>query len=354
MDDEETAHILSMAAVLGKHHRLLKQWRGYSVNDICVQFNHGLYLSACDLWLDPHVPRERVVVSHAHADHIEAHGHLIATSATARILRYRVPHFDGALTPLAYGESLDFSGPSPARVTLYPAGHCLGSAQVLIETAGTRICYTGDMKLRPNVAAESAVIVPCDVLIIECTFGEPRYIFPPDAETMAALRAAIESAYAEGEAPVVLGYALGKAQEALHLLTGWGYPVMCHGAVHAIARIYEECGVRFPGPYMRYVRGQVADNVLLCPPSVRKHAMLRALAPVCTILLTGWALHPGARNIYKDVGRVLPLSDHAGYDDLLRYVEESGARHIYTVHGGTKFAADLRARGYDAHFLAGM
>ena len=78
------------------------------------------------------------------------------------------------------------------------------------------------------------------------------------------------------------------------------------------------------------------------------------LLPVHTILLTGWALHPGAFNIYKDVGRVLPLSDHAGFDDLIRYVEESGARRVYTVHGGTKFATILRERGIDAHFLAGM
>jgi Cft2 family RNA processing exonuclease len=324
------------------------------MSDVEVVFNDGLHLPALDLWLDAHLPQARAVVSHGHADHIEAHGHVIATPETARILRHRVQSFAGTITPLPYGETLDLPGPLPARLTLYPAGHCLGAAQALIEVGATRVCYTGDMKLRPNVAAETGVVVPCDVLIIECTFGEPRYVFPPDAETYAALRAEIEAAYAEGEVPVVLGYALGKAQEALHLLTGWGYPVMCHGAVNNICRIYEECGVRFPGPYTRYVRGQVADNVLLCPPSVRKQAMLRALMPVRTILLTGWALHPGAGNIYRDIGRVLPLSDHAGYDDLLRYVEESGARTIYTVHGGTKFATDLRARGHDAHFLAGM
>jgi len=324
------------------------------MNEREVLFDEGIYLPALDLWLDARRPQMRAVVSHGHADHIESHGHIIATPETARILQHRVQSFAGTVTPLSYGESLDLPGPTPARLTLYPAGHCLGSAQTLIEIRDTRICYTGDMKLRPNVAAETGVIVPCDVLIIECTFGEPRYLFPPDAETYTALQTEIEAAYATGEVPVVLGYALGKAQEALYMLTDWGYPVMCHGAVNNICQIYEQCGVRFPGPYTRYVRGAVADNVLLCPPSVRKHVMLRALDPVRTILLTGWALHPGARNIYKDVSRVLPLSDHAGYDDLLRYVAESGAKTIYTVHGGTTFATDLRARGYDAHFLAGM
>ncbi|MGI8856256.1 MAG: MBL fold metallo-hydrolase [Thermomicrobiales bacterium] len=324
------------------------------MSDIEIVFDEGLHLPALDLWLDAHLPRARAFVSHGHADHIEAHGHIIATPETVRILRHRLQDSEGEVTVLPYGESVDLPGETPAQLTLYPAGHCLGSAQALIEAGDTRICYTGDMKLRPNVAAENGVIVPCDVLIMECTFGEPRYVFPPDATIHAALQAEIEAAYAEGEAPVVLGYALGKAQEALHLLTGWGYPVMCHGAVDTLCRIYEECGVSFPGPYVRYERGKVADNVLLCPPSVRKHAMLRAIAPVRTILLTGWALHPGAFNIYKDVGRVLPLSDHAGFDDLIRYVEESGAQRVYTVHGGTKFATILRDRGIDAHFLAGM
>lgn len=324
------------------------------MSDVDVIFDDGVYLPALDLWLDARLPRARAFVSHGHADHIEAHGHIIATPETARILQHRVQAAEGTLSALPYGEPADLPGGAPAQLTLYPAGHCLGSAQALIEVGGTRICYTGDMKLRPNVAAENGVVVPCDVLIIECTFGEPRYIFPPDVAIHADLRREIEAAYAEGEVPVVLGYALGKAQEALYLLTGWGYPVMCHGAVDTICHIYEECGVRFPGPYVRYERGKVADNVLLCPPSVRKHAMLRAIAPVRTILLTGWALHPGAFNIYRDVGRVLPLSDHAGFDDLLRYVEESGARRVYTVHGGTKFAVTLRERGIDARFLAGM
>lgn len=326
-----------------------------ATDSVEIVYDEGLYLPALDLWCDAKTPRARCVVSHGHSDHIEAHGEIVATPETARILAHRLAAFTGTAHLLPYGEPLDLPGTAhtpPARVTLSPAGHCLGAAQTLVEVGGTRICYTGDFKLRPNVAAETAVVVPCDVLVMECTFGESRYAFPPDAEIHDSLRAEIEAAYAQGEVPVVLGYALGKGQEALHLLTGWGYPVMCHGSVHALAQLYEACGVAFPGPYTRYVRGQVADNVLLAPPSVRKHAMLRALDPVRTILLTGWALHPGAFNIYRDVSRVLPLSDHADYPDLLRTVAESGAKTVYTVHGGPKFAADLRNRGVDARVLA--
>src|SRR5947209_3000864 len=178
------------------------------MTDIEIVFNDGLHLPALDLWLDAHVPRARAFVSHSHADHIESQGHLIATSETARILRHRLQASAGEATIVPYSESIDLPGEVPARLTLYPGGHCLGSAQALIEVGDTRICYTGDMKLRPNVAAETAVIVPCDILIIECTFGEPRYVFPPDDEIQRGLCSEIEEAYAVGEVPVVLGYAL--------------------------------------------------------------------------------------------------------------------------------------------------
>lgn len=120
------------------------------MNNIQVIFNDGIYLPALDLWLDAHLPQARVIVSHAHADHIGAYRHVIATPETAHILRHRMQSCVGTITPLPYGEPLDLPGPVHAQLTLYPAGHCLGSAQALIEIGKTRICYTGDMKPAPQ------------------------------------------------------------------------------------------------------------------------------------------------------------------------------------------------------------
>jgi Cft2 family RNA processing exonuclease len=172
-----------------------------------------LYLPDLDLWLDADGPREHCVISHAHSDHIAEHRSIVATPETARIFQHR--RGEAQVTTQIYGERRDYGR---YALTFYPAGHCLGSAQILVEADGERLVYTGDIKLRPNVAAESAVIVPCDTLVMESTFGDPHYRFPPDVAIFDRLYAGIDRALSDDRVPVVLAYALGKSQEALELL----------------------------------------------------------------------------------------------------------------------------------------
>lgn len=250
---------------------------------------------------------------------------------------------------LAYGERRDYG---QFALTFFPAGHCLGSAQVLIEANGERLVYTGDIKLRPNVAAESAVIVPCDTLVMESTFGDPRYRFPPDVATFDRLYAAVDRALSDKRVPVVLAYALGKGQEALELLLRRGYRVTLHGSVWNVAEIYRELGVGFSGPYEKYDRERLRGRVLIAPPGCRKQAMITNIERRYLIMLTGWALHKSAPYMYKNVDLILPLSDHADFDDLVRLARESGAERIITMHGAPKFAATLRELGFNAEHLA--
>jgi Cft2 family RNA processing exonuclease len=308
----------------------------------------GLYLPGLDLWLDPHTPKPRAVISHAHSDHIGDHGAIIATPATARLTRHRRGATIDA-TMLEYGEALEAER---FRLTFYPAGHCLGSAQTLVEdkASGERLVYTGDYKLRPNPTAADAVIVPCDTLISESTFGHPRYLFPPDAVTEAELKRQVDAALAEGAVPVVLAYALGKGQEALALLLREGYRVSVHGAIRNIVDIYEEFGVGFGAGYEPYLRGQLAGKVLLAPPNIRKQPMLTNIAQRRVIYLSGWGMDKNAKWRFG-VDSVLPLSDHADWPDLLRLVAESGARRVFTLHGFPDLARHLRAQGLDATHL---
>jgi Cft2 family RNA processing exonuclease len=250
---------------------------------------------------------------------------------------------------IPYGERRDYGR---FGLTFFPAGHCLGSAQVLIEADGERLVYTGDFKLRPNVAAENAVIVPCDTLVMECTFGEPLYRFPPDEQTAARLYAAVDRALSDDRVPVVLAYALGKGQEALELLLQGGYRVTMHGSVWNVTELYRELGVKFSGEYERYHRDQLKGRVLIAPPSCRKQAMITNIERRYVIMLTGWAMHKSAPYMYKGVDLVLPLSDHADFDELVRLATESGAKRIITMHGLAKFAATLREMGLDAEHLA--
>ncbi len=315
-----------------------------------IEYREGLYLPDIDLWLDADGERERCVISHGHSDHTAHHKSIITTPETARIYSWRVDR-EGAtnIETLNYGERRDYGN---YALTLYPAGHCLGSAQVLIETERERVVYTGDYKLRPNVAAENASIIPCDTLVMESTFGDPHFRFPPQIVTAERLYAAVDRAFSDNRVPIVLAYALGKSQEALELLLRRNYRVTLHGAIWYMTEIYRELGVKFSGEYERYDRAKLDGRVLVTPPNCRKQAMVQNIPRRFTILLTGWAMHKSAPYMYKDVDLLLPLSDHADYDELVRTVKESGATRIITMHGAPKFAKLLREQGFNAEHLA--
>jgi Cft2 family RNA processing exonuclease len=312
-----------------------------------VEYNAGLYLPDLDLWLDAEEARQRSVISHGHADHIAEHASIISTPETARIFQHR--RGDARMETLSYGERRDYGR---FALTFYPAGHCLGSAQVLIEANGERLVYTGDIKLRPNVAAENAVIIPCDTLVMESTFGDPLYRFPPDVATFARLYAAIDRALSDQRVPVVLAYALGKGQEALEILLRRDYRVTLHGSVWNMSEIYREMGVRFSAPYEKYDREHLRGRVLIAPPGCRRQPMITNIERRYVVMLTGWALHKSAPYMYRGVDLILPFSDHADYDELVHLARASGARRIITMHGEPQFAARLRELGFNAEHLA--
>ncbi|HEU4596411.1 MAG TPA: hypothetical protein VFS10_14840, partial [Pyrinomonadaceae bacterium] len=304
-----------------------------------VEYRDGLYLPDLDLWLDADGPRERCVISHAHSDHIAEHRAIVATPETARIFRHRIG--DTEVETLNYGERRDYGR---YALTMYPAGHCLGSAQILVEAEGERLVYTGDIKLRPNVAARDAVVVPCDTLVMESTFGDPQYRFPPDVATADRLYAAMDRAFSDNRVPVVLAYALGKSQEALELLLRRGYRVSLHGSIWNVTEIYRELGVEFSGGYERYDRERLKGRVLMAPPGCRKQPMLLNIERRYLVMLTGWAMSKSAPYMYKGVDLVLPLSDHADFDQLLESIDRVDPEVVYCTHGPPSFVKHVRAR----------
>ena len=310
---------------------------------------HGLYFPAPDLHLDARSAPGTVFVSHAHSDHCSNAAHILCTPETAALHDARRGRRDARLLPLDTPAAV-----GDAEVTLRSAGHALGAAMIVARSAEGVAAYTGDYKLRGNPFTPPAAIPRCDTLVMECTFGEPRYVFPPDAELVARLVAFCREALDDGATPVVLAYALGKGQEALWHLTSHGFDVTLHGAIANMCALHEKLGYGFPGPgtWTRYVKGETAGRVLLTTPGTRKTAMVQKLPKKRVVHLTGWALHPGAWNIYKDCDLVLPLSDHADFTELVRTARESGARKVYTTHGPASFAGHLRSLGIDAEHLA--
>ena len=165
---------------------------------------------------------------------------------------------------LAFGEVRKFDDWS---ATLLPAGHVLGSAQLLYQDGQGTLLYTGDFKLRNGLSSEPAAIPQAETLIMETTYGLPRYQFPPTEETLGAIIKFCREALEEGETPVLFGYALGKAQEILAALQTANLPVMLHGAIARIAKVYEEFGVVFP-PYAQFEAKASRGHVIICPPAI--------------------------------------------------------------------------------------
>jgi DNA ligase-1 len=311
-----------------------------------VRYDRGVYLPQPDLWLDPREAKGFAFVSHAHSDHIAPHQEIVLSERTARLMQARMPGKRREHV-FAFGRRQALRG---MDVTLLPAGHIFGSAQILIEGDAGSLLYTGDFKLRPGRAAELAEWRQADTLIMETTFGLPRYRLPPTEQVVAQMVAFCREAIEDRAVPVLLGYSLGKAQEILGALEGAGLTPMLHDSVLAMTRIYEQFGHSFC-PYARYRANDVAGKVLICPPSAHRSRMLEQIPRKRVAVITGWAVDPGAIYRYQ-VDAAFPLSDHADYTDLLRYVELVQPKRVLTLHGfAAEFASDLRWRGVEAWAL---
>jgi len=313
---------------------------------IKVRYERGVYLPQQDFWLDPWDGKRFAFVSHAHSDHIAPHQEVIVSERTARLMRARLPG-SRIEHPLPFGERRSIRG---VDLMLLPAGHIFGSAQCLVFAGEQTLLYTGDLKLRPGGSAEQAEWRHADTLVMETTFGVPRYRFPPTKEVIDRMIAFCGETIDAGEVPVLLGYSLGKAQEILCALEGAGLTPMLHGSVFQMTRIYEQLGQSFC-KYVRYNRNDVAGKVLICPPSANRSPMLEKIPRKRVALISGWAVDPHAVYRYQ-VDAAFPLSDHADYDDLLRYVELVQPRRVLALHGfAAAFASGLRARGLEAWAL---
>jgi DNA ligase 1 len=313
---------------------------------MAVRYARGVYLPVQDLWLDPWDARRFAFVSHAHSDHIAPHEEIILSERTARLMQARLP---GVRTEhvLPFGQNRIVRN---VEVTLLPAGHIFGSAQLFLSAGDETLLYTGDFKLRPGKSAEAAQWCQAGTLIMETTFGLPRYRFPPTDKVVAQIVAFCRETIDDEAVPVLLGYSLGKAQEILCALDGAGLTPMLHGSVYQMTRIYEQFGQSFC-KYARYNANQVTGKVLICPPSANGATMLQKIPRKRVAMVSGWAVDPNAVYRYH-VDAAFPLSDHADYDDLLRYVELVKPKRVLTLHGfAADFACDLRGRGIEAWAL---
>jgi len=308
-------------------------------------YDAGLFLTSAQLGVDVRRRLPRSFVSHAHMDHVARHELALATPATARLYRHRLgPRY--RVLETRYREPIEFGG---LRLTAFPAGHCLGSAMLLAEDGERSLLYTGDFKLGASATAAAAELPHADILIMESTFGLPRYRLPPRDEVIANLLTTVDAALAAGKTPVIHAYPLGKSQEVTRLITAHGVPVRQHPDIYAISRIYEECGVEL-GDVGVYSGQRLAGQAIVTLPRGMNGFRLAGLGSTVSIAATGWAMDDGTRYRWG-VDHALPLSDHADYDQLIEAVRRVAPREVYCTHGPHEFVDHLRDLGFNAHPL---
>ena len=309
----------------------------------------GFHCPAFDAALDPPGAAARAIVSHAHADHAAAgHGEVWGTPETIAIYRRRHTGWTGRARELRYGERVEQDGVS---VELHPAGHVLGSAQVLFQRDGRSLLFTGDFKGRASRTAAPAAAPRADVLVTETTFGLPVFRFPPREELEARLVAACRSAFDEEKTPVLLGWGLGRSQEVALALTEAGIPTVLHGSAWKLLAEFEAAGHAFPLSRAYETGPAKPGEALVVPPNCARTPVVRKLKARHIVYLSGWALREASRADY-DADVLIPMSDHADFPELLQHVADVAPKRVVTHHGYARdFARILVSRGIDAEPL---
>jgi putative mRNA 3-end processing factor len=308
-------------------------------------YDAGLFLTAAQLGVDVRRRQPRCFVSHAHTDHIARHELALATPVTARLYRHRLGPRHRVLE-MPFHEPISFGR---LTLTAFPAGHCFGSAMLFASDGERTLLYTGDFKLGDSATAELADPPQADILVMESTFGRPRYRMPPREEVIDELIRIVRAAIAAGKTPVIHAYPLGKSQEITRILTSRDVPVLQHPVIFAISRIYQACGADL-GDFGEF-RGHFPPNAAVVTlPRGMNGFRVAGLKSVVTIAATGWAIDRATR-FRLGVDHALPLSDHADFDQLVEMVHRVGPKEIYCTHGPHEFAGHLRDLGFNAHSL---
>jgi putative mRNA 3-end processing factor len=292
----------------------------------------GVWCAAGDFYIDPWSPVERAVITHAHGDHARwgSSAYLCAQDG-AGVLRSRMGP-DASIQAVPYGAPIDING---VRVSLHPAGHILGSAQVRIEHEGTVWVVSGDYKTEPDPTCTPFELVTCDTFVTESTFGLPIYRWTSQDAVFDRIAAWWSSNAAEGRASVLLGYALGKAQRLLAGMIGReAGPIYTHGAVERLNDAYRAAGVALPDTrHASQPRGTSFGNALIvAPPSAGASTWLRRFGSYSAAFASGWMRVRGMRR-RRGVDRGFVLSDHVDWPSLLATIRATGAEHVLVTHG---------------------
>jgi putative mRNA 3-end processing factor len=297
----------------------------------CIEvFPEGIYVKPADAWIDPSEPKPKAMITHGHGDHARGgHGAVLATPETLAIMGVRYGDQNGQ--PVAYGESLRVGD---VDVSFVPAGHVLGSAQIVLEHEGERVVVSGDYKRRADPTCERFVPVPCDVFITEATFGLPVFRHPDIGGEMDKL---LHRLHSDPSRCVLVGaYALGKAQRVICELRRRGHHdrIYYHGALERLCRLYQELGVDLGE--LRHVAGatkeEMRGHIVVAPPGQLNDRWSRRLPDPVTAMASGW-MRIRQRARQSNIELPLIVSDHADWDELTCTIRDVAPSEVWITHG---------------------
>lgn len=294
--------------------------------------NHNLNIIPLDIYIDPPYPVNKAIITHAHADHAKpGHGSVLATKETIEIMKIRYgQNCAKSFQVLDYGKTLSIDS---FKITLYPAGHILGSSQVLIKNNGHRVLITGDYKTVKDSTCKGFELIKCETLITEATFGLPVFIHPkPQNEIKKILSSLRETS----KNHLVGVYALGKAQRFIKLLREAGYDnkIYIHGSLKKICEFYQNKGIDL-GLIEQVTRENdkhIENNIILAPPSALRDRWSRRIKNHVSCRASGWM---AIKQRVKQNLVELPLiiSDHSDWNELTSVIKNSTSENVWVTHG---------------------
>ncbi len=301
--------------------------------DLLCPTPQGLYCPPADVYIDPMRPVSRALVTHGHSDHARSgHGAVMATAETLGIMAVRYgDDFTKSQQTVSYGETVRIND---VDISFHPAGHVLGSAQILFQWHGYRAVVSGDYKRLPDRTAGTFEPVRCNLFITEATFGLPVFRHPPTEHEVAKLLDSV--ALFSERAHLVGAYPLGKAQRLMALIRDAGYdrPIFVHGAVTRLTEFYAAQGILLGDvrPVQLDDRKSLGGAIVICPPSALQDVWSRKFPDPVAAFASGW-MRVRARAKQKGIELPLVVSDHADWDDLGRTIHETGAEDVWVTHG---------------------
>lgn len=303
--------------------------------DLIVLRPEGLYCPAGDFYIDPWKPVPRAVITHGHGDHARpGMGRYWASRESLPVLQWRLGAQDYDIHE--YGAPFRIGD---AHLSLHPAGHVLGSAQVRVEVDGQVWVASGDYKRQPDPTCAPFEVVRCDTFITEATFGLPIYRWPDTGEVAREVVAWRRHCAERGQAAILYCYALGKAQRLLAELRELDdQPALLHGAIQAGVEVYRGAGIAMLDtlPVAQAAKGSdYAGQLILAPPSAAGSPWLRRFRKAQQGFASGWMRVRGNRR-RRNYDRGFVISDHADWPDLLRTVRDTGASRVIATHGNTE------------------